>query len=216
MSSRSCTSPTMKSTLMTPRRAISSRASVSASSVCSSAVTRPGATSAARSAVMVPGPQPTSSNHCPGCSLGSRYAAELSAVRQRCERSTDSWCPCRYSPAMDVTLDEAASAAVLPPDGLGSGSATATHDRANHERHRVEDGREDRDQEHGPADVADPRDAARLVLRIGAVVADCRQRKETDDRDYETDVDELGPLEDSLHDFPHISMRLNVPNVIGR
>src|SRR4051794_29218170 len=209
MSSRSCTSPTMKSTFVTPRRAISSRASLSASSVCSSAVTRPGATSAARSAVMVPGPQPTSSNHCPGCSLGNRYAAELSAVRHRCERSTDSWCPCRYSPAMDVTLDEAASPAVLPPNGLGSGSATATQDRANHERDRVEDGGEDRDKEHCPADVADPCDAARLVLRVSAGVADSRQRKETDDRDYETDIDELGPLEDSLHDFPHLSLRLD-------
>ena len=47
----------------------------------------------ARSMVMVPGPQPTSSRSCPGARWGRRYAAELAAVRQRCERRTLSWWP---------------------------------------------------------------------------------------------------------------------------
>src|SRR3954465_3917140 len=98
---------------------------------------------------------------------------------------------------------------------LGRGSAAPAHDHAYGEGHRVEDGREDRDQEHRPSDVADPRDAARLVLRVGAVFADGRQRKETNDCNYETDVDELGPLEDSLHDFPHMSTRLNVRQTLS-
>ncbi|GIG27625.1 hypothetical protein Cma02nite_02250 [Cellulomonas marina] len=44
-----------------------------------------------------PGPQPTSRRRSPGESEGRRYAAEFSAVRQRCERSTLSWCPCVYT-----------------------------------------------------------------------------------------------------------------------
>ena len=56
--------------------------------------TRPGATRRPISAVIVPGPHPTSSRLMPGCSHGSRYAAEFAAVRQRCELSTLSWCPC--------------------------------------------------------------------------------------------------------------------------
>ncbi len=50
--------------------------------------TRPGATRSARSAVIVPGPQPTSSSARPGARCGRRYAAEFSADRQVCERST--------------------------------------------------------------------------------------------------------------------------------
>ena len=53
-----------------------------------------GASRAARSIVTDPGPQPTSSSRESGTRAASRYAAEFSAVRQRCERSTDSWCPC--------------------------------------------------------------------------------------------------------------------------
>jgi hypothetical protein len=48
----------------------------------------------ARSSVMLPGPQPMSRRSSPGCSDGSRYAAEFSAVRHRCERNTLSWWPC--------------------------------------------------------------------------------------------------------------------------
>ena len=40
--------------------------------VASTAVTRPGATRSARSAVIVPGPQPTSSSRWPGVRCGSR------------------------------------------------------------------------------------------------------------------------------------------------
>jgi hypothetical protein len=40
--------------------------------------------------VMVPGPHPTSRTETPEVSRGNRYAAEFSAVRQRCERKTDS------------------------------------------------------------------------------------------------------------------------------
>ncbi len=43
---------------------------------------------------MVPGPQPMSRIFMWGLSDPSRYAALLAAVRQVCERSTDSWCPC--------------------------------------------------------------------------------------------------------------------------
>src|SRR5215213_3908174 len=55
-----------------------------------------GATRSAISAVMVPGPHPTSSTRRPRCRCGARYAAEFSIVRQECERSTLSWCPCVY------------------------------------------------------------------------------------------------------------------------
>ena len=47
----------------------------------------------ARSAVIVPGPEPTSSSRWPGARCGSRYAAELAAVRLRWDRSTDSEWP---------------------------------------------------------------------------------------------------------------------------
>ena len=58
-------------------------------------VTWPSGTRAARSTVIVPGPQPTSSTRAPGASWPSRYPAEFSAVRHWCERSTLSWWPCR-------------------------------------------------------------------------------------------------------------------------
>ena len=74
---------------LTPCTPASARTS-SAAAVASRAVTPPGATAAARSAVIVPGPAPTSSRLMPGRSAGSRYAAEFSAVRQRWERRTDS------------------------------------------------------------------------------------------------------------------------------
>ena len=51
-----------------------------------------GATRPAMSRVMVPGPQPTSRTDAPATNRGARYAAELSTVRQRWERSTlSSW-----------------------------------------------------------------------------------------------------------------------------
>jgi len=43
---------------------------------------------------IVPGPHPMSTMDIPGRRYGSRYAAELAAVRHRCDRRTDSWCPC--------------------------------------------------------------------------------------------------------------------------
>ena len=46
---------------------------------------------AAKSSVIVPGPQPTSRSDVSGPRWGMRYAAELSTVRQRWERSTASW-----------------------------------------------------------------------------------------------------------------------------
>ena len=55
--------------------------------------TRPGATRPAMSRVIVPGPQPTSSTSAPATNRSATYAAELSTVRQRCDRSTLSWCP---------------------------------------------------------------------------------------------------------------------------
>src|SRR5665648_469685 len=53
----------------------------------------PGATCVARATVMVPGPHPASSSRCPSRRCGSRWAAELAAVRQLCDRSTLSWWP---------------------------------------------------------------------------------------------------------------------------
>jgi hypothetical protein len=52
--------------------------------------TQPSESRPARSTVIVPGPMPTSSSRCAGFSCGSRYAAEFSAVRQRCDRRTES------------------------------------------------------------------------------------------------------------------------------
>ena len=51
-------------------------------------VTWPSGTRAARSTVIVPGPQPTSSTRASAGKRASRYPAEFSAVRQRCDRST--------------------------------------------------------------------------------------------------------------------------------
>ena len=53
---------------------------------------RRGSTRPAMSRVMVPGPQPTSRTDVPATNRDARYAAELSTVRQRWERSTlSSW-----------------------------------------------------------------------------------------------------------------------------
>ena len=71
------------STFAMPRFANSFLARDSASSFISTAVTTPGATRPARSAVMVPGPHPTSSRVMPSRRYGDRYAAEFSAVRHR-------------------------------------------------------------------------------------------------------------------------------------
>jgi hypothetical protein len=52
------------------------------------------ATRPARSAVMLPGPHPTSSSVLSARRCGGRSAHEFSAVRHRCERSTGSEWPC--------------------------------------------------------------------------------------------------------------------------
>jgi hypothetical protein len=43
------------------------------------------------STVIVPGPHPTSSTLAPGTSASARYEAELSTVRQECDRTTLGW-----------------------------------------------------------------------------------------------------------------------------
>ena len=72
----------------------SARAFSMTSAAASSPTTRPGARRSANSAVIVPGPQPTSSRASPGPRCGSRYAAEFAIVRQVCDFSTLSWWPC--------------------------------------------------------------------------------------------------------------------------
>ena len=66
----------------------------------STAVTRPGATPLGQ--VGGDGARPAAhvEQVGPGARCGNRYAAEFSAVRQRCERSTDSWCPWVYRPSL--------------------------------------------------------------------------------------------------------------------
>ena len=75
---------------------VASAAEAAASAMTSADASMPsteaGATRRAMSSVMVPGPQPTSSTDAPGIKRDARYAAELSTVRQRCERRTlSSW-----------------------------------------------------------------------------------------------------------------------------
>src|SRR2546427_479865 len=53
-------------------------------------VTSPPGTRAARSAVIVPGPQPTSSTRASGASRGSRYPTEFDAVRSTLAKNLDS------------------------------------------------------------------------------------------------------------------------------
>ena len=58
--------------------------------------TRPGATRAARSTVIVPGPQPTSSRSMPGPQRREQVGRGVLAVRQRCDCRTGSACPWVY------------------------------------------------------------------------------------------------------------------------
>ena len=84
--SSACTSPTRTSAFEMPCRSSSARVSAAASSVASTATTS--RTRRARSAVMVPGPEPTSRSRSLDRSRGSRYAALFAAVRARCDLST--------------------------------------------------------------------------------------------------------------------------------
>lgn len=69
--------------LVTPRDAARARASSSGSDMYSSPVTWPEGTNAAKSAVMLPGPQPMSRILEWGVRWGRRCGAEFWAVRQR-------------------------------------------------------------------------------------------------------------------------------------
>jgi hypothetical protein len=68
----SSASATWKAVVVSPRSAAAARARSSGGSTFSIPTTRPGATTSARSRVMVPGPHPTSSTLIPGRSTGSR------------------------------------------------------------------------------------------------------------------------------------------------
>src|SRR4051812_38438953 len=107
--SRACTSPTRTSAFPMPCRSSSARVSSAASSVASIATTS--RTRRARSAVMVPGPEPTSSRRSAGRRCGSRYAALFEAVRARCDFSTLSAWPWVY------VIDRIAASAVDPDAG---------------------------------------------------------------------------------------------------
>lgn len=96
MSFRLWTSPVTKSQFASPRSTASCFAATSTPGTNSSPVTWPSGTRAAKSTVIVPGPQPTSRTLSPGLRWGRRYAAELAAVRHEWERRTDAWWPCVY------------------------------------------------------------------------------------------------------------------------
>src|SRR6478735_12007478 len=89
--------PAAKPTLSTPRSTARAEAWAMMSGERSRPVTLPGATSSAKSHVMLPGPQPTSRTEVPGIRCGSTNAAEFSAVREAWARTTDSWWPCVYT-----------------------------------------------------------------------------------------------------------------------
>ena len=89
--------PAAKPTLSTPRSTARAAAWAMMSGERSRPVTLPGATSSAKSQVMLPGPQPTSRTEVPGVRCGITNAAEFSAVREAWARTTDSWWPCVYT-----------------------------------------------------------------------------------------------------------------------
>ena len=89
--------PATNSTFCTPRSAARAVAWLITSGERSSPVTFPGETSPAKSHVMLPGPQPTSSTETPGVRCGITKAAEFSAVREAWARTTDSWWPWLYT-----------------------------------------------------------------------------------------------------------------------
>ena len=76
------TSAVRKVALVVPFSVAAAVAASIAAGAASMPSTSPGATRAAKSTVIVPGPQPTSRSETPGARWGSRYAAEFSTVRR--------------------------------------------------------------------------------------------------------------------------------------
>src|SRR5690606_28480986 len=94
------------------------------------AVTR--ATRPAKSAVIVPGPAPTSRSVAPSCRCGARYAAEFAIVRLLCERRTEKWCPWVYR--CSITTREYPTPAVPALISWCRGAQHLHHLRGGHDR----------------------------------------------------------------------------------